>query len=54
MGSLVENHVVAKTLATNNGVRLMHGLPKLVANITGTSQFHHLVNTVLAVGSLFK
>ena len=30
----------------------MHRLPKLVANIS--SQFHHLVNTGLAVGSLVK
>ena len=29
-----------------------HGLPKLVANIS--SDFHHLVNTWLAVGSLVK
>ena len=30
----------------------VHGLPKLLANIS--SQFYHLVNTGLAVGSLVK
>ena len=46
-------NLVAKILATKIGIFLVtsgHKLPKLVANIS--SEFHHLVNTELAVGSL--
>ena len=44
-------NLVAKILATKIG-NFGHKLPKLVANIR--SDFHHLVNTMLAAGSLVK
>ena len=45
--------LVAKILVTNFGNHLCIAmLPKSVANVN--SQFHHLVNTGLAVGSLVK
>ena len=42
--TLHSHHIIA--------LPVVHGLPKLVANIS--SQFQHLVNTVLAAGSLVK
>ena len=50
--SLEQNQIWSPKFWLPTLVTIWLGLPKLVANIS--SQFHHLVNTGLAVGSLVK
>ena len=48
----LQNKVDSQNLDNQQWWPFVHGLPKLIANIS--SQFQHLVNTVLAVSSLLK